>query len=143
MNPEERLEHILRAAKKDAKKHGGAKERALHINKTVDTVDMFIDSLHYASFIVLKAFKEGEPCDCIVLHTTKELSEQLTDTPENEKTWDRIYKSIPPCILIRTSRIIPKEGTPNDDDYAMVVYCDLTSKEGKNLANRLIEKWEI
>lgn len=118
-------------------------DRTLRINETVDTVDNFIECLCYASFIVLKAFKDGEHYDCISIKTTKELNEQLADTPKNKKTWDKIYDAIPSCILSFTTRIFPIEDSPKVEDYLINVYCDLTSKDGKELAKNLIKECGI
>lgn len=140
MVSDKRLKQVLREVEEETKRSGQPPiGRQLQIDVTVGTVDDFIEILKYSSLIILKAFKEGESCDSISIQTTKELNEQLADTPDNEKTWNKIYESIPSCILRFTMRVFPVDDK-TDDDYAMIVYCDLNSKEGKEMANGLIKK---
>ena len=128
MDNYKRLKNKIEA---DAKKHGGIKDTCVTFNEQCDNVDDLIQYILIAGINILKGKKAGIHCNKIMLKTSKELNNKLKDIPENQGTWDKIYKEVPPCFMARTMRIESQE----DDNCYLQVFTDLNSVEGKKMAN--------
>lgn len=127
---------LKKEIEKSRAENGEPKSKGIVVHEVLNTLEEFKTAVVFAGTQALSAFKNGLACDYITVHITNELSEQLADTPENEKTWDDIYECIPNCIMAHTSRCI---GFNGENVLPFFIMTDFKSEMGKKEAEEMIK----
>lgn len=78
------------------------------------SVEDFITTVNTYCYHYLKTGESTGPST--LYPTTPELNEQLKDTPENQKNWEKIYRGIPEPFLVQTARMWGPQTSINDPD---------------------------